>query len=179
MILKIAIVFVIVVAAILLFAASKPNTFSIQRSIMIDAPPEKVFVLINDFHNWPKWAPQDKDKEDASMKREFSGAASGVGSISDWSGSGNTGAGRMTITESQASSKISIQADWVRPFKARNVNDFVLQSAGTSTRVTWSMNGPNLFPMKVMGVFVNMDRMMGKHFEAGLANLKEVAERDR
>lgn len=174
MVLKIVIALAVVIAAVLLFAASKPNTFAIQRSIVIDAPPEKVFELINDFHNWPKWTPQDK--EDAAMKRTFSGTASGAGAVSDWTGSGNTGAGRMTIIESQPSQKISVQVDWTKPFETRNINDFVLEPAGASTRLTWSMRGPNLYPMKLMGVFVNMDRSMGKHFEAGLASLKQVAE---
>jgi len=80
------------------------------------------------------------------------------------------------ITESLPSKRISIQVDWVKPFAARNINDFVLEGSGTSTKVTWTMQGPNLFVMRIMGVFVNMDRTMGKHFEAGLANLKAVAE---
>jgi uncharacterized protein YndB with AHSA1/START domain len=178
MILKILAVAIVLIAAVLLFAASKPNTFTVQRSVVIDAPPEKVFELINDFHNWPKWAPQDKDKEDPSMKRTFSGAASGVGAISDWTGSGNNGAGRMMIIESQPAKKISVQVDWAKPFVATNINDFVLQPVGASTNLVWSMRGPNLYVMKVMSVFVNMDRNMGKHFEAGLANLKQVAEQE-
>jgi uncharacterized protein YndB with AHSA1/START domain len=177
MMLKIAIVFVVVIAAILLFAATKPDRFTVHRSITIDAPPEKIFELINDFHNWPKWAPQDR--EDAAMKRTFSGAVNGEGASSEWSGTGNTGRGSMVLTQSQPPGKISVQVDWLKPFATHNVNDFVLEGVGASTKVTWSMRGPNLFMMKVMGVFVNMDRMMGKHFEAGLKNLKEVAERGK
>jgi len=174
MILKIIVAVLVVIGAVLLFAASKPNTFIVQRSIVIDAPPEKVFALVNDLHNWPKWAPQDR--EDPYMKRTFSGTASGVGAVSDWTGSGNTGAGRMTITDSQPSQRISVRVDWARPFVATNINDFVLQPAGASTNLVWTMRGPNLYPMKIMSVFVNMDRSMGKHFEAGLANLKQTAE---
>ncbi len=96
MILKIIVVIVVLLAAILLFAATKPDTFRIQRSLVIQAPPEKIFPLINDLHNWPQWAPQDR--EDSTMKRTFSGAESGVGAMSDWSGTGQTGAGHMAIT---------------------------------------------------------------------------------
>jgi uncharacterized protein YndB with AHSA1/START domain len=175
MMLKIVVIVIMLAAAVLLFAASKPDTFAIMRSIVIDAPPGQIFELINNFHNWPKWAPQDK--EDPTMKRTLSGAASGVGAASEWIGSGSTGAGQMTITESQQLQKISVQVDWTKPFAARNLNEFVLQPAGSSTKVTWSMTGPNLYPMKLMSVFMNMDRAMGKHFEAGLANLKQAAER--
>jgi len=175
MILKIVVAIVVVVAAVLLIAATKPNTFRIQRSLVIQASPEKIFPLINDLHNWPQWAPQDR--EDSTMKRTFSGPDSGVGAMSDWSGTGQTGAGRMTITESIPSKSVTVDVDWRRPFAARNINQFTLDSKGTSTMVTWSMHGPNLFMMKLMSLFTNMDRMMGQHFESGLQNLKQVAER--
>jgi hypothetical protein len=112
------------------------------------------------------------------MKRIYSGAESGAGAISDWQGTGNAGKGRMTITESAAPNKVLARVDFVRPFVAHNVNEFVLEPSqpGTSTKVTWTMRGRNMFFMKVMDVFVNMDRMLGKHFEAGLQSLKIVSE---
>lgn len=175
MILKIVVAIVVVLAAMLLIAVTKPNSFRIQRSLVIQAPPEKIFALINDFHNWPQWAPQDR--EDAAMKRAFSGAESGVGAQSDWSGTGQTGAGHMAITHSMPSTSITVDVDWRRPFAVRNINEFTLEPDGASTRVTWSMHGPNLYMMKLMSVFTNMDRMMGQHFESGLENLKQAAER--
>jgi hypothetical protein len=174
MTLKIFAVVAMLIAAILLFAASRPNTIRVQRSIVINAPPAKVFGLINDFHNWSRWAPQDK--EDPSMKRTYSGSAQGNGAISDWNSSGNAGKGRMTITDSIPDSRVEIKVDFVKPFDAHNTNEFVLEPAGNSTTVTWTMQGSNLYIMKVMGIFVNMDRMMGKHFETGLNNLKSAAE---
>lgn len=112
------------------------------------------------------------------MKRTYSGEESGAGAVSDWQGTGNAGKGRMTIVESAAPNKVLVRVDFVRPFVAHNVNEFVLEPSepGTSTKSTWTTRGPNLFFMKVMGVFVNMDRMLGKHFEAGLQNLKIVSE---
>ena len=175
MTLRIVIFVVVIIAAILIFAATRPDTFHIQRSRTIIAPQEKVFALINDLHNWPRWAPQDR--EDSSMKRSFSGAAAGVGAVSEWEGRGNSGKGTMTIMESDALRKIVIQVDRVRPFRARNMNEFTLGPDGAGTKVTWSMTGPNLFIMKLISVFTNMDRMMGKHFEDGLENLKSAAER--
>jgi hypothetical protein len=176
MILKLAAGVAILVAVVLVFAATRPGTFRVQRSIEIDAPPATVFALIDDFHNWSRWAPQDK--EDLSMQRTYSGAASGKGAISDWHSSGSAGIGRMSITESLPATMISVKTDFVKPFEAHNMNDFVLEPAGNATKVTWAMHGTNLYLMKVMGVFVNMDRMMGKHFEAGLHNLKTLAEGD-
>jgi uncharacterized protein YndB with AHSA1/START domain len=174
MILKILLVIAIPVALILLFAATRPNTFRTQRSLWINAPPEKIFALIDDFHNWNRWAPQDR--EDSTMKRNYSGPASGPGAVSEWQSSGSAGAGRMAIAQSTPPARIAIQTDFVKPFAAHNLNEFVLEPVGTGTRVTWTMEGSNLYVMKVMGVFVNMDRMMGKHFEAGLENLKSAAQ---
>jgi uncharacterized protein YndB with AHSA1/START domain len=175
MLLKITIVVIVVIAGILLFAAMKPDTIRIQRSITINAPQETVFALINDFHNWPQWAPQDK--QDPSLKRAFSGPPSGSGAASDWAGSGNSGQGHMRITESIPYRSVSLKVDFVKPFEAHNRNDFTLKPVNGSTEVTWTMEGSNVYMMKVMGVFVNMDRMMGKHFEDGLGNLKAVAEK--
>ena len=174
MVLKVAIAVAVVIAGVLLFAATRPNTFRIQRSLRIQAPPEKVFALINDLHNWSRWEPQDK--EDPTMKRTFSGSESGVGAISEWSGRGSTGAGRMLITESVPPRKVSVKVDWARPFQAHNVNEFTLEPDGAFIEVTWRMQGSNVYIMKLMSIFVNMDHFMGKHFEAGLQNLKAAAE---
>ncbi|MDQ2841151.1 MAG: SRPBCC family protein [Acidobacteriota bacterium] len=174
MILKIVFVFGALIAAVLVFAATKAPKFRVQRSVMIDAPRQKIFPLINDFHNWSRWAPQDK--EDVNMKRTYSGSASGEGAISQWHGAGSTGRGSMLITKSVPSNSVSIKVDFIKPFEAHNLDEFDLEPNGSSTKVTWTMQGTNLYIMKVMGVFVNMDRLMGRHFETGLHNLKIVAE---
>jgi uncharacterized protein YndB with AHSA1/START domain len=175
MILKIVIVIAMLVAAVLLFAATQPNTFRVQRSISIQASPEKVFALIDNFHNWPQWAPQDK--ENSSMKRTFSGAENGVGAVSDWTSRGSAGKGQMSIVESVPEKRIAVQVDFTKPFEAHNRNEFTLDAQGASTTVTWSMQGTNIYVMKLMSLFVNMDKVAGKHFEDGLANLKAVVER--
>src|ERR1700688_1529892 len=124
MILKIGLIvtiaIVVVITGIVVFADTKPNTIEVTRSITIQAPAEKIFPLIDDFHHWPGWAPQDK--EDPTMKRIYSGEESVAGAISDWQGTGNAGKGRMTITESTAPNKVLVRVDFVRPFVAHNVN---------------------------------------------------------
>jgi len=175
MILRVLIIVVVLIAAVLVYAATKPNAFSVQRSRSIQAPPERIFALINDFHNWSRWAPQDN--EDSTMKRAFSGPESGTGAVSDWDSSGSAGKGRMTITESVPSKKISVKVDFAKPFEAHNVNEFTLEPDDGSTKVTWSMQGTNLYMMKLMSIFVNMDRVAGKHFENGLDKLKAIAEK--
>lgn len=175
MILKLLAIVAIVIAAILIFAAVKPRTFRIQRSIEVRARPEKVFALINDLHQWPRWAPQDR--EDPTMRRTFSGSPSGQGAVSEWSSTGSAGKGRMSIAESVPASRVLIDLDFMKPFKAHNVNQFTLeQAANGGTMVIWSMHGPNLYVMRLMGIFMNMDKTIGRHFETGLSNLKNAAE---
>ncbi len=174
MILKIVIIVAIVIAAVLGIAAAKPKTFRVQRAINIKASPQKIFALINNFHNWSRWAPQDK--EDPTMVRTFAGPAEGQSAVSDWSSRGSAGKGRMAIAESNPPARVSVQVDFVKPFEAHNLNEFVLEPAGDSTNVIWRMQGTNLYVMRVMSVFVDMDKVAGKHFGAGLANLKAAAE---
>jgi uncharacterized protein YndB with AHSA1/START domain len=175
MLLRVLVVIAVLIAGVFILAATKPETFTIQRATTIAAPPEKIFALLNDFHNWSRWEPQDK--EDPTMKRTFSGPASGEGAVSDWSGSGSTGKGQMTITKSVPSTNVVIMVHWVKPFQAYNLNVFTLEPQGAATRVTWAMQGTNVYLMKVMSLFMNTDRFMARHFEIGLANLKAASER--
>jgi uncharacterized protein YndB with AHSA1/START domain len=172
--LKIIIVVAVLVAIVLACAATKPKIFSVQRSINIKASPDKIFELINDFHHWSGWAPQDK--EDHTMKRTYGGAVNGEGAVSEWVSSGNAGKGRMTIVKSTPPRMISVQVDFVKPFEAHNINEFTLEPNGDFTTVTWTMHGTNLYLMRIMSIFKNMDSVVGKHFERGLGNLKAVAE---
>ena len=171
----ILIVIVVLVAGVLGFAATKPDTFSVQRSTRIKAPPEKIFAVLNDFHRWTDWSPWEK--LDPAMKRTQSGAASGKGAVYEWDGNSKAGAGRMEIIESTAASKVGIQLDFIKPFEGHNSAEFNLTPEADATRVTWVMHGPTPFVSKVMQVFVSMDTLIGKDFEEGLANLKALTER--
>jgi hypothetical protein len=172
---KIAIVVLVLVAGVLAIAATRPDTFRVERSVSIQAPPEKIFPLIEDFHNWGAWSPWEN--RDPAMKRTHSGAARGKGAAYAWEGNNAVGSGRMTIAESSPPSKVTIDLDFLKPFEAHNVADFTLTPEGGATRVTWAMHGPSPFFSKVMQVFLSMDSMVGKDFEAGLANLKAAAEK--
>jgi Polyketide cyclase / dehydrase and lipid transport len=168
------VVVVVLVAAVLVVAALRPNDFSVQRSATINAPPEKIQPMLVDFRQWPAWSPWEK--LDPEMKRTLAGPASGPGASYAWQGSGKVGAGRMQIKDA-APSKVTIQLDFSKPFEAHNTAEFTLVPRGDATEVTWLMRGPAPFVSKLMGVFVDMDTMIGKDFEAGLANLKAAAEK--
>lgn len=168
MIKVIAIGVVALIGAVLAVAASGPDAFRVQRGASIKAPPERIYPLIAEFERWGAWSPYEK--KDPAMKRTISGK------VYEWQGNGEVGEGRMEIVEAAAPSKVRIKLDFKRPFEAHNVVVFSLEPKGEATNVTWDMQGPMPFASKVIGLFVDMDRMVGADFEAGLANLKAIAE---
>lgn len=172
---KIFILLIVLIALLLAYATTRPSTFRVERAATIQAPPDKIFAVIDDFHNWSAWSPWAK--LDPAMKEAYSGASSGKGAIYEWEGNSKVGKGRMEITDSSAPSSDIIKLDFLKPFETHNTTVFTLQSNGTGTTVTWTMSGPNTYMGKVMGIFINMDKMIGKDFEAGLANLKAITEK--
>ncbi len=171
---KIAIGVVVLVLIVLGLAAMQPDSFRVQRTIAIKAPPEKILPLISDFHNWTSWSPWEK--LDPAMRRTYSGAPKEQGAVYAWEGDDKVGAGRMEIT-GQALSKVDIKLDFLKPFESHCQTEFALEPKGELTTVSWTMSGPSDFMTKLMGLVVSMDRMIGKDFETGLANMKAVAEK--
>jgi hypothetical protein len=168
----------IVVLAIVI--ATRPGHLHVERSLPMPVPSAVVYSLLNDFNVWPSWSPWEK--LDPDMKREVSGAPTGVGAKYAWVGNDQVGSGSMEIMESKPD-QIKIRLEFKEPFAATNVTTFVLvptaSSAGApGTRVTWAMDGENNFAAKAMGMFMDMDAMIGKDFESGLANLGALAEGD-
>jgi carbon monoxide dehydrogenase subunit G len=170
----IAIALIVVIAAILVLAATRPDSFRVERSAQISAPPEKILSLVNDFHQWSAWSPYEK--LDPALKRTFAGAAAGKGAVYEWEGNSKAGQGRMEIVTADPT-KTAIKLDFIKPFTAHNIAAFTARPQGDTTRVTWSMEGPAPFVTKLVGLFCNMDTMIGEDFETGLANLKTVAEK--
>lgn len=171
----IAVVLAIAIAVVLILAATKPNTLRVQRATSIKAPADKIFPLINDFHQWVTWSPYEN--KDPAMKRSYSGAESGKGAVYAWDGNNNVGSGRMEILETAVPAKIVIKLDFFKPFEGHNTAEFTMLPQGDVTNLTWTMTGPAVFMSKVMQVFMNLDNMIGRDFEVGLANLKKITEK--
>ncbi len=171
---RVLIVAAVLIICVLVFASTRADTFRVQRSTRIKAPPEKIFALINDFHSWGSWSPYEK--LDPAMKRTYSGAANGRGAVYEWEGNSSAGAGRMEIIDSNPGSKVTVKLDFSKPFEGHNTAEFRMEPEGDSTNVTWAMFGPSPYIAKVMGLFFNMDTLLGKDFETGLANLKVITE---
>ncbi len=162
-------------AGLAMFISSRPDTFVVQRSVTIKSPPAPIYPLIADFHKWTTWSPYEK--MDPKMERKYEGNESGTGAKYVWEGNEKAGAGTMQITEATAPSKVVIKLDFSKPFEGHNIAEFKLEPHGDDeTTVTWSMSGPSPVMMKVVGLFMNMDQMIGNDFEVGLDNLKSAVE---
>ena len=170
----IAIIIALLIAAVLIYAATKPDSFRIERSATIKASPEKISAYLTDFKQWAVWSPWEE--KDPAMKRTFSGTANGKGAIYGWEGNKNVGTGRMEILDVQPQ-KVTIKLDFLAPFEAHNTAEYTMQPEGDSTKVTWAMFGPTNYMSKVMTTVMSMEKMVGPDFEAGLAKLKAAAEK--
>lgn len=175
MVKKVLAVVAVLILAFVAFAATRPADFVITRKTTIAAPPAVVFAFANDFHNWKKWSPWDE--LDPKMTFTFEGPAAGKGASYAWKGNDQVGEGRMTILESKPNDLVIIKLEFLKPFEATNTTtlNFV---AGPQTEVIWKMEGRNGFMAKAAGVFMNMDELVGKDFEKGLAKMKALAEEE-
>jgi hypothetical protein len=167
----------VVVVLVLLFvgyAATRPDSFRVERSILIKAPAEKIHAQIHDFRNWAAWSPWER--MDPAMKKTYGGAASGKGATYAWA-SDKSGQGSMEILDSNAPGLVRLRLDFTKPFEAHNQVEFTVKALGDQQQVTWAMHGPSNLMTKMIHVFMPMDSMVGKDFESGLAALKAVAEK--
>ena len=150
------------------------NTYTVQRTVTIDAPPSRIYDEVADFHNWPHWSPwEDLDPD---MHRSHSGAESGTGAVYAWSGNRKAGQGRMEIVDASPSSRVQIDLVFEKPWKARNDTVFTIEPAGSGSRVTWTMTGKKTLMTRVMGVVMSMDKMIGRDFDKGLQRMKATVE---
>jgi len=166
----------VLIVGVLVFAATRPDTFRVQRSTRIDARPETIFALINDFRRWGAWSPYEK--LDPNLKRSYSESSSGEGAVYAWEGNSQAGSGSMTITKSTFPQAVSLSLDMTQPLSCHNVVDFTIEPQGEASQVTWAMQGRNSYLAKLFQTFCDMDRLVGGQFEEGLSNLKTVAERE-
>ena len=175
---------VVAIAALFYLASKKPDIFQVERSIVIEASPATIFPHINTLRSWKAWSPYER--LDPAMTQNYSGPESGARAKMAWAGNGKAGSGSVTITEIEPDARILANLDMLKPFEGHNVVEFSLEPAGAvndtssaqigSTKVTWAMSGPQALIPKLMGVVMNMDKIVGGQFAEGLANLKRVVE---
>lgn len=175
MIKTILIVVAVLIAGVLIYASMQPDSFRVQRSAVMNAAPDHIFAILNDFRRSPEWSPYEK--KDPAMQRRLSGSEAGKGAVYEFEGNKEVGAGRIEILDTQAPQKLVMRLDMYKPFKGSNMVEYTLVPRGSGTEVTWALHGPMPFLSKVMCVFFDMDKMVGGDFENGLAALKTLVEK--
>ncbi len=163
------------IAVIVVYASTRPDSFRVERSTAMNAPPEKIFPYIEGLKRWAEWSPYEG--RDPAMKRAYSGADSGTGAVYEWDGNDDVGKGRMEIVDSTPPHRVVIKLDFLKPFEGHNMAELTVEPKGGQTIVTWAMYGPSTFMTKLIGIFMDMDDMIGRDFAAGLAKLKSVVEK--
>jgi hypothetical protein len=151
------------------------DTYTVERSTTIDAPPERIYPQVANFHHWRAWSPWEG--VDPDLRRTYTGPDIGSGATYAWAGNRKAGEGRMEITEASEPTGVTIDLQFLKPFKARNETVFAIRPEGSGSRVTWTMTGRRTLVTKIMGIFKSMDAMIGPDFERGLASLKATVER--
>ena len=168
-------VLALAVATVLIIAAKRPDALTVSRSQLINASPATLHAIINTPREFERWSPYSP--KDPQMKNTYSGPASGVGARTDFVGNSQVGTGSVEIIRSQAPSEVAMRLTMLKPFAAQNEVVYSLASQGSATQVTWAMTAASPYFAKIMGVFINMDNMIGKDFADGLARLKVLAEK--
>lgn len=170
----ILLVLALAIAAVLVYAATRPDTFRVERTASIKAPPERIFPLIDSLRAGEKWSPYYR--KDPAMKGTYSGPESGAGATFDFAGNKDVGSGRVSITGSSPPNRVTMRLQMFKPLAADNVVEFTLVPRGAATDVTWAMQGRQPYVGKVMGLVLDMDKMIGTDFATGLASLKSLVE---
>ena len=170
-------VLAVLIAGFGVVVATRPSTLHVERSAAVKAPARVVYPLIADFHRWKSWSPWEK--RDPAMQKTYSGPESGVGAGYAWKGNKDVGEGSMVITDAKPPEELHLKLDFFAPMKATNVTTFRLTEHAGTTIVVWSMDGESNFVAKAFGMFVDMDKMIGADFEAGLTAMTAQARADK
>lgn len=165
-------VLAVVLLGTVAIAAMRPSHYRIARSATLAAKPATLYALVNDQHNFSRWSPWQK--LDPAMKITYGGPETGVGSTYAWVGNKDAGEGRMTITSNTPDQLVGMKLEFIKPFASVASTDITFAPEGEGTKVEWSMEGDNDLMGKVMSLFMDMDKMVGKDFTEGLANLGRV-----
>jgi uncharacterized protein YndB with AHSA1/START domain len=148
-----------------------PAKVRVDRSLVIGAPPDRVYAQVVDFHRWPQWSPWYAMEPTADYS--YSGAEQGVGAVMQWRGE-QVGEGRQSILAAEPSRSIRTSLEFGRQGDAEA--NWTFDAVPEGTRVTWGFDadmGWNPIS-RLMGLM--MDRWLGPDYERGLANLKTVCE---
>lgn len=167
-------IFAAVVLLVLVLYLLAPATYDVSRTIEVRQAPEAVFDYLKYLKNQDDWSPWGK--RDPHMKKGFRGTDGTVGAVSTWEGNKQVGAGEQEITRIVPGQRIESKLRFLKPWKSTSDAYLEVEPAAGGSLVRWGFRGSNGFPMRLMMLFMSMDKMVGKDFEEGLATLKAKLE---
>lgn len=165
---------VVIIAIPLVIAAFRPGTFRVERSALIKAPVDQLHAQINDLRAVNTWNPFVL--KDPNVRGEYKGPATGPGAEYHFAGNREVGKGSMSIVDTNPT-RITMKLDTLEPIEGHSTIEFTLAPKADATEVTWAIHGPSPYITKLVGLFLNMDKMIGKEFESGLRMLKTRVEK--
>ncbi|MBX2979082.1 MAG: SRPBCC family protein [Flavobacteriales bacterium] len=169
---KILLVIAIIIAGIIIVSRFQPDSYTVERSAIIDAPPEVVFAHMNDFREWQQF--NAWGDADPNAVYTYSDVSSGVGAKLHWKGNSEMGEGRMTILESRPNEYVKVDLEFIEPFAGKAITEYVMASEGAGTKLTQSMHSDHNFFSKIMCLFMDMDKMIGEKYEEGFRRMNKV-----
>ena len=143
-------------------AAMADDTYAVERSTTIDAPPERIYQHVANFRSWRSWSPWEG--VDPDLRRTYSGPDTGPGATYAWEGNRKAGAGRMEIVEAAEPVRVRIDLRFLKPFKARNETVFTIRPEGSGSHLTWTMTGRKTLRPNIMGIYKSLDAIIGPDF---------------
>ena len=161
------------VGMMMILASMRQDTFHVERSQRIAAPPEWVFAQINDLRRMKNWNPYEQ--KDPSLKGVFGATTRGVGASYTFD-SEKVATGRMTIVDVKPLRQVTLRLDFEKPFVSTVTTEYTLKPDRGGTKVTWTMEGPANFVHKLMDTAFVLDPLIGRDLDQGLRNLKVASE---
>ncbi|HEX4511160.1 MAG TPA: SRPBCC family protein [Burkholderiaceae bacterium] len=164
---------VLLVVGVLALGYALPSQYRVERSIVIDAPVARIYPLVSAPRMWLRWSIWTH--RDPGMKIEYFGPDSGTGAGWRWD-SRSEGRGEMTLTRTDPDTGFDYKL-YFPDYQSTSTGEFRMTPEGNGTRVTWNNHGDvGSNPLHhYLAAF--MDRLVGPDFDAGLHNLKALAEK--
>ena len=174
--LKVLVVIASLFALLLILALFVDRSFKVEKEVEVAASKEVTFQYIRNLKNqrdYGVWF-----ELDPNIKVWYKGTPGEVGSKICWSSKKeDVGTGEQEITAIKDAERIDFKLQFFEPQKMESDVYFITNElSDNKTKITWGMNGSIPYPWNTMLLFTDMNNHVGKDFEGGLKNLKQILE---
>ncbi|NOU50653.1 SRPBCC family protein [Pseudoalteromonas sp. JBTF-M23] len=172
---KVIAVLLLVIASPFIVALLIPESYHVERHIVIKRPVEPVFSYIKylkNQSNYSKW-----EQMDPNMEKSYKGEDGTVGFVSTWrSDDPDVGAGEQEIIKIDENKRIDFELRFIEPFQSTDPAYMITEGVSGGTKVTWGFRGNMDYPINLMLLVMDFEQVLGNDLQVGLDNLKEILE---